>query len=291
MLQSHLPGILCCVARFESQCRIRDGLGSVVSLTFLADRSAVRPAILREDCALVLAEVVDAFGSRLSAQLIEAWHQVKPVRVIGVVRAVPEEIRLVADAIHAGIDDILIIGIDDVLECVGRALRARRARAAGTIHELLDDLVDARTVDLIEACASSAGQASPLALARSAGVSQRTLARRFARDGLPAPGTILRWVRVLLTLRELLTSRSSVREAARHNGYSSNSAFRSTLRQLLDMSPTEARAPEGYERARAVFAATLRRARADGPVRGLGATAPVAAPRAPRRHAVTAPPG
>lgn len=261
MVTHDLPHIVCCLTRPEVQRALRVSLARVATVTFLSDRRALRTAAGHSAAVLVLAEVVDSLGSRLSAVLIQEWRDTLDVPIVGLVRGVSEEVRLVAAAVRAGLDDIIIFGIDDVAERVAQLLKSREATEARAVHEVLGDEVDPGTLGLIETCVRETHQVSAHALARAAGVSERTLTRRFALVGLPAPGTILRWVRVLLTLKELQHARRSVALAARQFGYSSNTAFRTTLRQLTDMSPSEAREPQGYQRALAAFRSTLRRAR------------------------------
>jgi AraC-like DNA-binding protein len=263
VIEKHLPQIVCCLTRAEAQRALLASIGHVAHLTFVSNRSAVRATVTRRAAVLVLAEIVDSLGSRLSSLLIQHWRDTLDVPVIAIVRAVPEEVRLITETVHAGIDEVIVLGIDDVAERILHELQNREAMAMSSTRDMLAGAVDAGTVALIETCVREAGQVSAHGLARSAGVSERTLTRRFALIGLPAPGTILRWVRVLLTLEELRHDRHSVTQAATHYGYSSNTAFRATLRQLTGMSPSEARKPHGYQRALAAFESILRRARQD----------------------------
>jgi AraC-like DNA-binding protein len=273
-----LPHIVCCITRTDTLRTLRESIGASACVTFVSNRSAVRATVGCGAASLVLTEIVDALGSRLSSVLIQEWHDTFDVPVIAVVRTVPDEVRLIVETVRAGIDEIIILGIDDVAGRVEQALRNRDATARSSVRDILAGMVDGGTLELIETCVREPGQVSAHGLARSAGVSERTLSRRFALFGLPAPGTLLRWVRVLLAVEELQHTRHPVSLAARHYGYSSNTAFRTTLRQLTGMSPSEARRPHGYRHALAAFESILCRARE-------GASAPVARP--PRARRVT----
>lgn len=265
MPTKHLPHIACCLTRPDTQRALLAAIGSDASVSFLSDRRTVPLTAAQHGSVLVLAEVVDALGSRLSSLLIRQWQDTLAIPVVGVVRPVPEEVCLITDTVRWGVDDIFIVGIDNVAGRIGQLLREREAVASRTMREMLMGAVDADTIALIEACVREIGQVSAHGLARSAGVSERTLTRHFAILGLPAPGTVLRWVRTLLALQELRNPHRSVAQAAKHVGYSSHTAFRSTLRQLTGMSPTEARNPQGYQRALTAFDAMLRRSRRERP--------------------------
>lgn len=261
MPPKHLPHIACCLTRSDTQRALLAAIGSDASVSFVPDRRSVHPTVTRQGSALVLAEVVDALGSRLSALLIRQWQDTLAVPVVGVVRPVPEEVCLITDTVRWGVDDIFIVGIDNVAGRIGQLLRARESVTSRTMREMLMGVVDADTIALIEACVREMGQVSAHGLARSAGVSERTLTRHFAMLGLPAPGTVLRWVRTLLALQALRNPNRSVAQAAKQYGFSSHTSFRSTLRQLTGLSPTEARVPQGYQHALTAFDAMLRRSR------------------------------
>lgn len=265
MPTKHLPHIACCLTRSDTQRALCAAIGSDASVSFVSDRRTVHPTVTQHGSALVLAEVVDTLGSRLSALLIRQWQEAFAIPVVGVVRAVPDEVRLVTETVRWGVDDIFIVGIDDLAGRIGQLLHEREAMTSRTMREMLMGAVDADTIALIEACVREIGQVSAHGLARSAGVSERTLTRHFAILGLPAPGTVLRWVRTLLTVQELRNPHRSVAQAAKQYGYSSHTSFRSTLRQLTGMSPTEARHPQGYQRALTAFDAMLRRSRRERP--------------------------
>lgn len=259
MVEKALPHIVCCLTRAEVQQALLGRLGPVASVTCLSDRSAVRAAVARHAGVLVIAEIVDSLGSRLSSLLIRDWRDTFDVPVIAIVRPVTDEVRLIAETVRAGVDEVVLLGVDDVAHRVMEVVQKREALERSSIHGLLADAADCGTVDLIETRVRDGRQVSAQGLARDAGVSERTLARRFALVGLPAPATILRWVRLLLTLEELRRARCSVTRATKHYGYSSNAAFRTTLRQLTGMSPSEARRPLGYQRALAAFESIMRR--------------------------------
>ena len=259
----HLPHVVCCLTRPDVEREVLASVGTRASVTVLCNRSAVRATVTRNAAVLVLVEIVDAIGSRLSSLLIAHWRDVLDIPVIAVLRPTPPEVSHIAETVRAGIDDIIILGIDDVQERIMRVLRERESNAARSFRDILSGAVDTDTLDLIEACVREAGQGNAHGLARSAGVSERTLARRFALLGLPAPATILRWVRVLLILRDLGHVSHSVEQAAKQYGYSSHTAFATALRQLTGMSTTEARAPSGYQGTLAAFETMLQRARSD----------------------------
>jgi AraC-like DNA-binding protein len=120
------------------------------------------------------------------------------------------------------------------------------ARLAGRVSE------EARAVIRYAATRVHGGlQVPELALAQ--GVSVSTLERRCERWGIPTPGRLLLWLRVLHGLRWLVEPGRSVESVAAQLGYSSGAAFRRALRATVGpgggpLSPEQglARALDGF---------------------------------------------
>lgn len=86
-------------------------------------------------------------------------------------------------------------------------------------------------------------------LATAFGMSVSTLERRCERWGLPTPGRLLLWLRVLFGLRWLLEPGRSVESVAEQLGYSSGAAFRRAIKATIGGRPSPLRTPTGFQRA------------------------------------------
>lgn len=78
-------------------------------------------------------------------------------------------------------------------------------------------------------------------LATATGVSVSTLERRCERWGLPTPGHLLLWLRIIYGLNWLLEPGRSVESVARQLGYSSGAAFRRAIKVTVGGQPTPLR--------------------------------------------------
>lgn len=90
-------------------------------------------------------------------------------------------------------------------------------------------------------------------LARAFGLSVSTLERRCEAWGLPTPGRLLLWLRVLFGLRWLLEPGRSVESVSGQLGYSSGAAFRRAIKATVGGRPTPLRNPHGFDRALDAF--------------------------------------
>jgi AraC-like DNA-binding protein len=92
-------------------------------------------------------------------------------------------------------------------------------------------------------------------LAAANGISVSTLERRCEQWGLPTPGHLLLWLRIVHGLRWLLEPGRSVESVASQLGYSSGAAFRRAIKVTLGGRPTPLRNQEGLARALDAFIA------------------------------------
>ncbi|HEX7051252.1 MAG TPA: AraC family transcriptional regulator [Longimicrobiales bacterium] len=124
---------------------------------------------------------------------------------------------------------------DGLAAAVDRRLRGRIAEEA---RELVRFAVEGIPDQL---------QVPRLAAARNVSVS--TLERRCEGWGLPTPGRLLLWLRVLYGLRWLLEPGRSVESVAAQLGYSSGAAFRRAIRATVGERPSPLRNDAAFEAA------------------------------------------
>jgi AraC-like DNA-binding protein len=93
-------------------------------------------------------------------------------------------------------------------------------------------------------------------LAAANGMSVSTLERRCERWGLPTPGQLLLWLRIVYGLKWLLEPGRSVESVARQLDYSSGAAFRRAIKVTVGGKPTPLRNRHGLESALEAFVAS-----------------------------------
>jgi AraC-like DNA-binding protein len=93
-------------------------------------------------------------------------------------------------------------------------------------------------------------------LAAANDMSVSTLERRCERWGLPTPGQLLLWLRIVYGLKWLLEPGRSVESVARQLDYSSGAAFRRAIKVTVGGKPTPLRNRRGLEAALDAFVAS-----------------------------------
>jgi AraC-like DNA-binding protein len=128
---------------------------------------------------------------------------------------------------------------------------------AAEIDERLSQRVSEEARRLVQSAASRipAGVQVP-DLAAANGMSVSTLERRCERWGLPTPGQLLLWLRIVYGLKWLLEPGRSVESVAHQLDYSSGAAFRRAIKVTVGGKPTPLRNRRGLESALDAFVAS-----------------------------------
>jgi AraC-like DNA-binding protein len=139
-----------------------------------------------------------------------------------------------------GVAEIISLELDSTPYKIERRIdQARERSAVHTVLALLPEGVPPRSRTVIEAALGVvAADGGPAELARTLFVSIRTLQRRCARLGLPAPRTLLASLRLLLAARFLDDPGRTVLSAALAAGYSSDTSLHRALRRADLPSPS-----------------------------------------------------
>jgi AraC-like DNA-binding protein len=134
-----------------------------------------------------------------------------------------------------------------IAELVGRVTSDRLVdRVDARLAQLVGD--EARALVRFAASRIPEGIQVP-ELAEANGISVSTLERRCEHWGLPTPGHLLLWLRIVHGLNWLLEPGRSVESVASQLGYSSGAAFRRAIKVTLGGRPTPLRNQEGLTRA------------------------------------------
>jgi AraC-like DNA-binding protein len=169
--------------------------------------------------------------------LIRALREAAPsVPCIGVVE-VPKDIRhsraRLPPLLRAGLQDIFLIGIDELDELRRSILVAQEVFAPLPTHARQQIEEVERLLDLSAGSLPSRStlRRSPKQLAATAGISLRTLSNRFRGAGLDSPGKALRHMRLELAAELLSRPGARLDEIAVTVGYSSSFSLRRALRR------------------------------------------------------------
>jgi AraC-like DNA-binding protein len=160
----------------------------------------------------------------------------------------------------AGAADVVVSGHADNTTLVREIVEQALSRGLWPMLESrLRDGIDADALELIRyASEHIVDQIQVPELASAFEVSISTLERRCERWGMPTPGRLLLWLRVMHGLRWLLEPGRSVESVGHQLGYSSGAAFRRAIKATTGGSGGAFRDLRGFEHAINQFIAECR---------------------------------
>jgi AraC-like DNA-binding protein len=158
-----------------------------------------------------------------------------------------------------GVSGVIAVGHNDTPAGIARALGdslVRKFRAA--LVELGLDSVPGHGPAILGAAATTTVEKADVPrMAEILQVSVPTLGRWCRAAGLPPPGRLLAWGRILMAANLLDNSGRSISSVAAAVGYSADSGLRRIFAQFLDESPSELRELGAFATAKGRFLQSL----------------------------------
>lgn len=163
-----------------------------------------------------------------------------------------------------GVSEILYLDEENTPALIRHRLLSVRVRLVREIVEGLHFTLPGRSRAILAAATevvAAGGQVSDLA--RALCMSRQTLVRQSRQCGLPAPRSLLRWIRALYAAAMLDDPGRTVRSVSEACGYADDRGLRRLFQGLADGAPTTLRAEGAFP----ILEAGFRRAMAEGGVR------------------------
>lgn len=158
-----------------------------------------------------------------------------------------------------GITQVISRGHDDTPKALAHRFHAARG---GPLRALIAKTLPPQTPGRARGIMDAAAEIVAVGghgrdLAQQFGLSRRTLLRWCERAGLPAPRTLMAWMRVLLAAELLDDPGRTILTVARTCGYSSDSGLRRVMTKFLGMNPGTLRRKGGFAEASSAFVKVL----------------------------------
>jgi AraC-like DNA-binding protein len=154
-----------------------------------------------------------------------------------------ESSRDVLEFARAGIDQLILQGVDDLRVLLRNAveLALDRASAKSLLPELMPHLPPS-VVSFVEYCLAHARRNLTVEeVAYALGVRRKTLAERMSAAKFPAPSTVIGWCRLLVAARLLEDPGRSVEQVALQLDFASATALRNMMKRYTGLRSGEVR--------------------------------------------------
>lgn len=203
----------------------------------VAERADLPRLLPREPpSTMVLADPFAAGGDDPDPLLREAMARWPSVPVVAAFHATDARVPAMRRLIEWGVSELVDLSLERRPEMVAVRLRAAHARPFKRRLEAgVSRYASAGAMTLVHAAAAvTVDRGTRRDLADFLGVSERTAAALCAREALPAPRQLLRWMRVLLAAMLLEEPERSVAGVAHAAGYKDHASLRRAMALLAD---------------------------------------------------------
>jgi AraC-like DNA-binding protein len=148
---------------------------------------------------------------------------------------------------RAGVHELVFRGVDDSGLALKQALaRASQTSASREVLNALRPVVSAKALVILESCVQYAWpDLSSRGLAVALGMNVKTLVKHCRANGLPAPGALLNWVRLMVVAYLLQAEGRALEQVAGALGLDSASPLRNLIKRYTGLRALEVRGRGG----------------------------------------------
>ncbi|MBX6331637.1 MAG: helix-turn-helix transcriptional regulator [Gemmatimonadaceae bacterium] len=245
-------GTLLAVIRHGPDRRaIAAATGPDVRVIFCDDIADIPRQVVVRQPAAVLMELPDGTDEARLAAIVDLHRRLPSLPLCLYVAYTAADVRIAAHLACRGVVSGVVVRRVDPLAVAIREFLHR----VTTSHDELEVLrvlaayIPPTLGRFFVACANaSGGPASIEDIARTAGLSLRTIEWHLQLHGLPTPQRVFGWCRVLRVARRLARSEASVKQVAAEFGYPSAIALARHLKRQTGLTPKAVRGVAGYRR-------------------------------------------
>jgi AraC-like DNA-binding protein len=232
-------------ARLQDAVRgraILEQVDTVAALEQLVMRSVPRVSA-------VIAEPFDIHRMPVAPTLARLRAEYPGVALIGLCQPAHKFSSEIVALVHAGVHELVFRGVDDTSEAFRQTLA--RATQTSAAREVLNALRPHLTTDAMAIVETSVQYAWPdfssRALAQVLGVNVKTLVKQCRANGLPSPGALLNWVRLMVVSYLLEAEGRALEHVAAAFGLDSASPLRNLMKRYTGLRSLEVRTGGGLK--------------------------------------------
>jgi len=230
-------------ARLQDAVRgraILEHVDTVAALETLVARSVPRVSA-------VIAEPFDARHTPVAPALARLKAEYPGVALIGLCQPSHRYSSEIVALVQAGVHELVFRGVDDSSAAFRQTLaRASQTSAACQVLDALGPHLTPEAMQIVETCVQYAWpEFSSRALAQVLGVNVKTLVKHCRTNGLPSPGALLNWVRLMVVAYLLEAEGRALEHVAAAFGLENASPLRNLMKRYTGLRSLEVRTGGG----------------------------------------------
>jgi len=197
----------------------------------------------------VIAEPFDIRRTPVAPTIARLRAEYPGVALIGFCQPAHKFSSEIVAMVHAGVHELVFRGVDDSSAAFRQTLaRASQTSAARQVLNALGEHLTPEAMAIVETCVQYAWpDFSSRALAQVLGVNVKTLVKQCRTNGLPSPGALLNWVRLMVVSYLLEAEGRALEHVAAAFGLDSASPLRNLMKRYTGLRSLEVRTGGGLK--------------------------------------------
>lgn len=246
-----LPRLAALVLGRLDSARLQDAVRGQAVLERVETVAALERLVARSvpRVAAVISEPHDVERTPTAPTLARLRLEYPGVAIIGYCQPGHKHSSEIIALARAGVHELVFRGVDDVTSTFRQALaRASQSSAAREVLRALRRVVAPDAMWIIDAIVQYAWpELSSRELAQALGMNVKTLVKHCRTEGLPAPGALLNWVRLMVVAYLLEAEGRALEHVAAAFGLESSSPLRNLMKRYTGMRALEVRSGGGLK--------------------------------------------
>lgn len=227
----------------SSRARLQEALRGQVSIRFCERQSELLTLVENNLAGVVVVDMRDREGASTLDSVRQIREFFPSIPVVLYCAISPETSRDVLEFARAGVNDLVLRGVDDLRFSLRTALSTAADHcSARTILKELEDVVPAGILPMVRYCLENGRRAITVEdVASALNVHRKTLVDRLTSAAMPPPSAIIAWCRLLVSARLLEDPGRSIEQVALLLDFPSGTSMRNMVKRYTGLRPGEVR--------------------------------------------------
>ena len=227
----------------SSRARLQDALRGQATARFCERQEELLTLLQNNLAGVVVLDMRDKEGVSTLGTVRHIRDAFPSVPVVLYCSLAPDTSRDVLEFARAGVNDLVLRGVDDLRITLRGALSAASDHcSARWLLRELEPVVPSNVLPMLRYCLENGRRALTVEeVAEALGVHRKTLVDRLGSAGMPTPSAIISWCRLLVSARLLEDPGRSVEQVALLLDFPSGTSMRNMVKRYTGLRPGEVR--------------------------------------------------
>jgi AraC-like DNA-binding protein len=227
----------------SSRARLQEALRGQASIRFCERQSELLTLVENNLAGVVVLDMRDREGNSTLSSVRHIRRAFPSVPVVLYCGISPETSRDVLEFARAGVNDLVLRGVDDLRYTLRTALSTAADHcSARAILKELEGVVPTSVLPFMCYCLENGRRALTVEdVAAALNVHRKTLVDRLSSAGMPTPSAVIAWCRLIVSARLMEDPGRSIEQVALLLDFPSGTSMRNMVKRYTGLRPGEVR--------------------------------------------------